>query len=134
MGYPVKAQATNSEAAAHSVEAAFAHIDRRMALAFGLLVWGLMWVVLIAGGWYVRNVMERENQRLATITTEVLAHAVSHVSFAGKYQARLLLEELQKQQPGLVYLRLLDPQAHVIAHSDPQANEGSSQKTENKAR
>ena len=50
MGYPVKAQATNSEAAAHSVEAAFAHIDRRMALAFGLLVWGLMWVVLIAGG------------------------------------------------------------------------------------
>ena len=123
MGYPVKAQATNSEAAAHSVEAAFAHIDRRMALAFGLLVWGLMWVVLIAGGWYVRNVMERENQRLATITTEVLAHAVSHVSFAGKYQARLLLEELQKQQPGLVYLRLLDPQAHVIAHSDPQAND-----------
>ena len=75
MGYPVKPQATNSEAAAHSVEAAFAHIDRRMALAFGLLVWGLMWVVLIAGGWYVRNVMERENQRLATITTEVLAHA-----------------------------------------------------------
>jgi len=103
----------------------FGQYDRRMALAFGLLVFGLVLVALLASGWYLRGVMEREQNQLATITTKVVAKAVSHVSFAGKYQAQLLLEEIQKQQAGLAYIRLLDPQAQVVASSPAQPPDSS---------
>lgn len=98
-------------------------LDRRIALAFGLLLSALMLIVLLAGGWYLRRLMERDHNRLSTILTSVLADVVSHGSFSGKYQARLLLEEIKRRQPDLVYLRVLDAQARVLAHSDPQEND-----------
>ncbi len=99
------------------------HVDRRLSLAFGGLILGLMAIVLLAGGLYLRGVMEREADKLSTLITQVLANAVSRVSFSGKYHARLLLEEIRAAQPGLRYLRLVDPQGRVLAHSDPALND-----------
>lgn len=99
------------------------HVDRRLSLAFGGLILGLMAIVLVAGGLYLRGVMEREEDKLSTLLTQVLANAVSRVSFSGKYHARLLLEEIRAAQPGLRYLRLVDPQGRVLAHSDPALND-----------
>lgn len=120
---PGRTQASLAQAQAQA--RAFARIDRRLALSFGLLVLGLMAVVLLVGGWYLRGVMERENERLAHITTQVVAQAVSRVSFAGKYQAQLLLDEVKQGQPDLAYLRLLDAQGHVIAHSGDLAQDAA---------
>ena len=100
-----------------------ADVDRRLALAFGGLIFLLMVAVLLAGGLYLRGVMENEQDRLATLTTRVLANAVSRVSFSGKYQARLLLEEIKEAQPDILYLRLIDSQGQVFAHSDPAQND-----------
>ncbi len=98
-------------------------VDRRLALAFGGLIFLLMVAVLLAGGLYLRGVMESEQDRLSTLTTRVLANAVSRVSFSGKYQARLLLEEIAAVQPDILYLRLIDRQGQVYAHSDPAQND-----------
>lgn len=99
------------------------NIDRRLAVAFGGLIFSLMVVALLVGGWYLRGVMEREQDRLATLTTQVLSNAVSRVSFSGKYHARLLLEEIKAQQPDILYLRLVDANGVVVAHSDPKQND-----------
>ncbi len=98
-------------------------VDRRLALAFGGLIFLLMMTVLLAGGLYLRGVMESEQDRLSTLTTRVLANAVSRISFSGKYQARLLLEEIKEAQPDILYLRLIDSKGQVLAHSDPRQNE-----------
>ncbi|WP_131110592.1 EAL domain-containing protein [Sulfuricystis thermophila] len=100
-----------------------ADVDRRLSLAFGGLIFGLMVLVLIAGGLYLRGVMEREEDKLSTLVTQVLANAVSRVSFSGKYHARLLLEEIRAAQPSILYLRLVDPQGTVLAHSNPAYND-----------
>lgn len=100
-----------------------ADVDRRLALAFGGLIFLLMIAVLLAGGLYLRGVMESEQDRLSTLTTRVLANAVSRVSFSGKYQARLLLEEITAAQPDILYLRLIDSAGQVFAHSDPAQND-----------
>jgi len=100
-----------------------AHVDRRLSLAFGGLILGLMALVLVASGFYLRGVMEREEDKLSTLVTQVLANAVSRVSFSGKYHARLLLEKIRAAQPGILYLRLVDPQGTVLAHSDPARND-----------
>ncbi|MEW5769004.1 MAG: EAL domain-containing protein [Pseudomonadota bacterium] len=100
-----------------------ADVDRRLALAFGGLILALMTLVMLAGGWYLRGIMEREEDKLSTLLTEVLANSVSRVSFSGKYHARLLLEDIQAAQPGIRYLRLIDPRGRVVAHSDARHND-----------
>jgi len=100
-----------------------ANVDRRLGLAFGGLIFLLMIAVLLAGGLYLRGVMENEQDRLSTLTTRVLANAVSRVSFSGKYHVRLMLEEMKETQPGILYLRLIDGQGQVLAHSDPAQND-----------
>jgi hypothetical protein len=100
-----------------------ANVDRRLALAFGGLIFFLMVAVLLAGGLYLRGVMEREQDRLSTLTTQVLANAVSRVSFSGKYHARLMLEEIKQAQPGILYLRLIDANGRILAHSDSAQND-----------
>jgi diguanylate cyclase (GGDEF)-like protein/PAS domain S-box-containing protein len=96
----------------------FADVDRRLALAFGGLILLLMLVALLAGGWYLRGVTEREENRLSTLLTEVLSNSVSRISFSGKYHARLLLEEIQAAQPMIRYLRIIDTHGIVLAASD----------------
>jgi diguanylate cyclase (GGDEF)-like protein/PAS domain S-box-containing protein len=98
-------------------------VDRRLAFAFGGLILALMLVVLLASGLYLRGVMEREENRLSTLLTEVLSNSVSRISFSGKYHARLLLEEIEAAQPGIRYLRLVDLSGRVLAHSDPAQND-----------
>jgi two-component system, sensor histidine kinase and response regulator len=100
-----------------------ADVDRRLALSFGGLIFLLMVAVLLASGLYLRGVMESEQDRMSTLTTQVLANAVSRVSFSGKYHARLMLEEIKEAQPDILYLRLVDSQGLIMAHSDPAQND-----------
>jgi PAS domain S-box-containing protein len=100
-----------------------ADVGRRLAFVFGALILVLMLAVLLTGGLYLRGVMEREEDRLATLTTQVLANAVSRVSFSGKYHARLMLEEIAQAQPSIFYLRVVDPDGRIYAHSDPAHND-----------
>ncbi|OYY93900.1 MAG: hypothetical protein B7Y41_09385 [Hydrogenophilales bacterium 28-61-23] len=102
---------------------AFADVDRRLAFTFGGLILALLVAALLAGGWYLRGVMEREENRLSTLLAEVLSNAVSRVSFSGKYHARLMLEEIKAAQPSIRYLRLVDPHGRVLAHSDVAQND-----------
>ena len=99
-----------------------AAVDRRLALAFGALILFMMLAVLLAGGFYVRGSIEREQSRLSALTSQVLANAVSRISFSGKHHSRLLLEEIKAAQPSILYLRLIDGDGVVQAHSDPAQN------------
>ena len=116
---------TTPPAPAPADAADFSDIDRQMALAFGLLIFSLMLAVLMAGGWYVRGIMEKDQDRLASMTTQVLADAVGRVSFSGKYQVRLFLQQVKKKLPDVSYLRLLDQNGVVVADSDTQRNDSS---------
>jgi len=102
----------------------FSRIDRRLALSFGALILALMSVVLVVGGFYYQNVMQREQDKLSTLVTQILANSVNRISFSGKYHARLLLEEIKAQQPGIAYVLVADKEGTVLAHSDPALNDG----------
>lgn len=101
----------------------FADVDRRLALAFGGLILSLLTIILVASGLNLQGIMEREEDKLSTLLTQVLGNAVSRVSFSGKYHARQLLEEIQAAQPSITYLRLADATGKVLAHSNPAEND-----------
>ncbi|MEN6585867.1 MAG: EAL domain-containing protein, partial [Sulfuricella sp.] len=101
----------------------FSHIDRRLALSFGALILALMSVILVVGGLYYQKVMQREQDKLSTLVTQILANSVNRISFSGKYHARLLLEEIKAQQSGIAYVMVADKEGAVLAHSDPALND-----------
>ena len=72
----------------------FRDFNRRLALAFGAVILVLMTVVLLAGNFLLQRVVNQEEEKLSTLLTGVLAESVSRIGFSGKYQARLLLEEI----------------------------------------
>ncbi|MCW8825624.1 MAG: EAL domain-containing protein [Gammaproteobacteria bacterium] len=103
--------------------ATFADVDRRMALSFGALILALMVMVAMVGGLYLNRIMKHEEDHLSTILTQVLASSVSRVSFAGKYHARQLLQEIKAAQPDIRYLLLAKPNGQILAHSDSTIND-----------
>lgn len=104
-------------------QSAFANFDRRIALSFGGLIFALMVTLLLAGGLYYRDIAEREQDKLSTLVTKILAKSVNRISFSGKYHARLLLEEIARDEPGIRYILVADRQGNVQASSDPARND-----------
>jgi diguanylate cyclase (GGDEF)-like protein/PAS domain S-box-containing protein len=111
---------TGENAAQHLNPLDFSNVDRRIALAFGALILALMSTALLIGGLYLRGVMDREEDKLVKLLTGVLAESVNRVSFSGKYQARLLLEELKSAHTEIRYLLITNLDGHILAHSDPE--------------
>ncbi|BFI96591.1 MAG: hypothetical protein RSP_21010 [Rhodanobacter sp.] len=104
-------------------EKRFANIDRRMALAFGLLIFSLMLAVLLAGGWYARTLLTHDRNRQASATAHLLADVLGRADVSGKHPALQLLQRMQEEQPGFAYLRLLDRQGTIIADSNPHPSD-----------
>lgn len=98
-------------------------LERRMYLAFGAMIALMVLVILLSAGAYFRYSLNKAQDDLSTLLTRILADSVSRISFSGKYQARLLLEDIKKQHPDIHYLLVADTQGEVIAHSTPQLND-----------
>ena len=90
-------------------------VDRRLTLSFSALILILMIIVLIISGFYLKDVMDREERKLSTILTQILATSISRVSFSGRYHAQLFIEETQKEHPDIKYLHITDLTGKIIA-------------------
>jgi diguanylate cyclase (GGDEF)-like protein/PAS domain S-box-containing protein len=101
----------------------FTNFDRRIGLSFGALLLALLLAALLAGGLYYQRVAEREQETLSALVSQILAKSVNRISFSGRYHARLLLEEIVKDEPDIRYIVLADRQGQVLAHSDPARND-----------
>ena len=82
-----------------------------------------MMTVLIVSGMYLNGVIDREEQKLSTLFTQVLATSVSRVSFPGRYHKQLLLEDSQKEYSDIRYLLITDLQGRVLASSIKEKND-----------
>lgn len=107
----------------YDLSRSMAVMDRRISWAFGVLIFVLMLLGVSLGGTYLWQLMQQEEDHLTAILTSVLADSVGRVSFAGKYQARLMLEDLTKNHPQIRYLQLVDEHGRILAHSNPGRND-----------
>ena len=99
-------------------------IERRIALTFTAVLFITMLVLMAAGTVFYARLIHAEQERLALLVGATLEESVAGVQFAGKYRARMVLEELVRDNPALVYIEILDNDQFVLAHSDPARNDG----------
>jgi len=95
-----------------------------MYAAFGSMIALMVVIVLLSAGAYFQFALSRAQEDLSTVLTRILADSVSRISFSGKYQARLLLEDIKREQPEINYLLVADKDGQILAHSDPVFNDG----------
>lgn len=98
-------------------------LERRMYLAFGTMIALMMLVILLSAGVYFKYSLNKAQDDLSALLTSILSDSVSRISFSGKYQARLLLEDIKRQHDDIHYLLVADTNGEVIAHSTPQLND-----------
>ncbi len=97
--------------------------NRRIVANFGILALVLMLTVAaVASLAYLRLQSEEENKLAATITS-ILSDAISRVSFSGKYETRLLVEEMKSHVPELAYISVENLAGRIVANSDPSLDD-----------
>ncbi|MCW8930942.1 MAG: EAL domain-containing protein [Gammaproteobacteria bacterium] len=97
-------------------------IDSRLIWSFGLLILVVISIFTSFAGFYYQNVMEKEEQRLALLSSHLLNTAITRTSFSGKYHTRLLIEEIANSFEDINYIEIVDVNGLIIGHSDVSKN------------
>ncbi|HUX36697.1 MAG TPA: ATP-binding protein [Rectinemataceae bacterium] len=99
--------------------------NRRLSLGYGLLALILMLVVTAVASFAFLRLQSQEEDKLAGTITAILSDSISRVSFSGKYQTRLLVEEMKTHVPALASISVEDLDGVIIANSDPDLDGGA---------
>jgi|GEM_PF-2117200 len=97
-------------------------IDQNIAFGFSALILAMMTLVLFTGIFYYQRIVQKNENHLQKIITEILADSINRISFSGKYHARLLVEKITKAQPRISYISISDTTGRIIAHSNTSMN------------
>ncbi len=97
-------------------------IDAKLIWSFGFLILVVISIFTSFAGFYYQDVMEKEERRLALLSSHILNIAITRTSFSGKYHTRLLIEEIAKSFEDINYIEIVDINGVVIGHSDGSKN------------
>jgi len=97
-------------------------IDSKLIWSFSFLVLVVIFIFSSIAALYFQKIMEKEDERLALLSSQILNTAISRTSFSGKYHTRLLIEEISKSLDDINYIEIVDNNGIVIGHSDSSKN------------
>jgi len=100
----------------------FSKIDKRLSASFGLLIFVLMTIVFWSTIIYFNHVVHKEHDRLGSVIANSIGDSINRVSFSGKYQARLLVEELKSKNANIDSILIQEPSGLVVADSSKKLN------------
>jgi len=100
----------------------FFDIDKKLSLSFGLVILSVLLSVLFASILYFNYIITKEQNRYGSVIANGIGTAINSVSFSGKYQARLLIESLKKQNENIDSIIIQDSSGLVIGHTDSKYN------------
>ncbi len=100
----------------------FTGIERRLSVSYGMLIFILMGIIFLSAVSYFNFVINKEQNRLSSVIASSIGDSINRVSFSGKYQARLLIEELVSKNPNIDSIIIQDASGEVIAHSKKENN------------
>jgi len=97
-------------------------IDKKLSAYFGLLIVALLVIVSFTAIVYFNFIINKEHDRLGSIIANSVGNSINRVSFSGKYQARLLVEDLKNENINIDSIIIQDSSGLIIAHSTSQFN------------
>ena len=105
----------------------FANFGQRITLSFGALILALMICILVLSGTYYYKILQREQDKLFAVISNILAASANRVDLAEIDHLRQFIEQTTLNQPTIDYILLVDQEGRILAHSDPRRNDGSLQ-------
>ena len=102
---------------------AFRRADRVFALSFGGVILLLMVTITALASFLHDHLQKKEESRFANVLGQITRETISRISFSGKYQSRLLVEELTSRIPDMVFISVETTNGLIIAHSNPKYND-----------
>lgn len=106
------------------------NIDKNMTFSFGALVLIFMLTATSITFLLLKQSQIKEENRLLNSLAFTLSESISRISFSGKYQMRLLVEDMANAIPGVEYISVENAENIVIANSNSIFNDKSITKEE----
>lgn len=100
----------------------FSRIERRLSISFGMLIFFLLGIIFLSTTAYFNYLIDKEQSRLSSVIASSIGDSINRISFSGKYQTRLLVEELLKKNENIKSIIVQDENGVVIAHSANENN------------
>ncbi len=100
----------------------FTGIERKLSISYGMLIFVLMGIIFLSAISYFNYVINKEQNRLSSVIASSIGDSINRISFSGKYQARLLIEEFASKNPNIDSIIIQDASGEVIAHSKKENN------------
>jgi len=108
---------------ANNESTTFQKADRFFALSFGGVILILMVTITSVASYLHAQLQKKEENRLASIVAQITRETISRISFSGKYQSRLLVEELTSRIPDVWFISVETTNGLIIAHSNQDNND-----------
>lgn len=99
------------------------NIEKKLSLNYGFFIFFLLTTIFLTTLFYFKKIIIDEQKRLSSVIASSIGESINKVSFAGKYQARLLIEDLIKQNPNIHSIIIQDINGKILAHSDRVQND-----------
>jgi len=96
----------------------FGSIEKRLTLAFGGLVFVLMFVVYLTNSYMDERKFEFERNSLASTIAATIAISIEKVSFGGRYQSSQFVEKITLEDPRIIFMFMLDSDHNIVASSN----------------
>ncbi len=97
-------------------------LESRLLISYGIVLFCVLLMTSLFTGYYFKYNIEKDQQRLALLTSEILHNSIEQTFFSGKFHTRLFIENLAQQYPDIISIQVYDKNGKVIAHSNEALN------------
>ncbi|BCG63973.1 MAG: hypothetical protein methR_P1725 [Methyloprofundus sp.] len=97
-------------------------LESKLFFSYGIVLFSVLLILSIFSAYHFKNSIEKDEQRLALLTGEILHKAIEQTNFSGKYHSRLFIENIAKTYPDITSIKVFNLNGKIIAHSNPKLN------------
>jgi len=97
-------------------------LESKLLFSYGIVLFSVLVTLSIFAAYHFKNSIEKDEQRLALLTGEILQKSIEQTNFSGKYHTRLFIENLTKTYADITSIKVVSLKGRVIAHSNELYN------------
>jgi len=98
------------------------HLESKLFFSYGIVLFTVLLILSFFAADHFTRSIEKDEQRLALLTGEILHKAIEQTNFSGKYHTRLFIEDIVKNYPDITSIQIFSLDGVIIAHSNDKFN------------
>lgn len=97
-------------------------LESKLLFTYGIVLFSVLVTLSLFAAYHFKSSIEKDEQRLALLTGEILQKSIEQTNFSGKYHTRLFIENIAKSYSDITSIKVVGLDGRIIAHSNEKFN------------